>query len=71
MATKETARMVLRGVGVYVALILMITVIIWDLVSIAIPPPSVEWALLFTIANAALLVSGWAAFYHWPRRVRA
>jgi hypothetical protein len=71
MDTGGKARTILRGVGVYAALILTLAVIIWDVISFLIPPPNAEWALLLTAGNAAFLIGGWYAFYHWPRHLRA
>jgi hypothetical protein len=71
MDAGEKARMILRGVGVYITLALFLAVILWDAISFLIPPPNVEWALLFIVGNAAFVIGGWYAFYHWPRHLRA
>jgi hypothetical protein len=71
MDAGDKARMILRGVAVYSIISLTLALIIWDIISIAVPPPSVEWALLFVASNAAFLAGGWYAFYFWPRGLRA
>jgi hypothetical protein len=70
MDTGGKARTILRGVGVYAALSLMLAVIIWDVISFLIPPSNAEWALLFIGANAAFLIAGWYASRYWPRHLR-
>src|SRR2546427_12155056 len=57
------ARMVFRGIGVSAALVATIAVICWDVINVGIPPSNIEWALLFTAANVAVLVGGRYAFY--------
>ena len=71
MSAVGKLRIVLKGVGVYAALSLALAVIIWDIISIGIPPPNAEWALLLIVGNAAFLIGGWYAFYHWPRHLGA
>jgi hypothetical protein len=60
----------LRGIRNIVLLTLVFAVIIWDILSIGFPPPTIEWALLFIAANAAFLIGGWYAFRYSSRRSR-
>jgi len=61
-------RIAFRGIRNVALLTLVFAVIIWDILSMGFPPPTIEWGFLFIAANAAFLIGGWYAFrYSSPR----